>query len=47
LLVFGNQVKANVDLGIRGSFADVAATIAEIFGLDAPEIGISFRKEIL
>ncbi|HSM24933.1 MAG TPA: phosphopentomutase [Anaerolineaceae bacterium] len=46
LLVFGNQVKENVDLGIRGSYADVGATIAEIFNLEPPEIGKSFLQEI-
>jgi phosphopentomutase len=47
LLVFGKQVKNNVDLGIRGSFADVAATIAEAFSVTAPEIGTSFLKKII
>lgn len=47
LLVFGQQVKNNVDLGIRGSFADVAATIAEALAVTPPVIGKSFLKEIL
>ncbi len=47
LLIFGDRVKPNVDLGVRGSFADVGATIAEIFNLPPPEIGKSFLKEIL
>jgi phosphopentomutase len=47
LLVFGKQVKNNVDLGIRGSFADVAATIAEAFSVTAPEIGTSFLNKII
>ena len=46
LLIFGDQVKANVDLGIRGSFADVGATIAEIFSLQPPQIGVSFLDKI-
>ena len=46
LLVFGEQVKNNVDLGIRGSFADVAATIAEALAVTPPVIGKSFLKEI-
>jgi phosphopentomutase len=46
LLVFGQQVKNNVDLGIRGSFADVAATIAEALAVTPPTIGKSFLKEI-
>jgi phosphopentomutase len=47
LLVFGPQVKDNVDLGIRQSFADVAATIAEAFNVTPPMIGTSFLKEII
>lgn len=46
LLVFGKNVKQNVDLGIRGTYADVGATIAENFELDPPHIGESFLKEI-
>ncbi len=46
LLVFGASVKQNVNLGDRGSFADVGATIAEIFKLDQPMIGESFLKKI-
>lgn len=47
LLVFGEVVKPDVNLGIRSSFADVGATIAEIFNLAPPLIGSSFLKEIL
>jgi phosphopentomutase len=47
LLVFGKHVKGNTNLGIRESFADVGATIAEIFHLEAPEIGTSFLSDIL
>jgi len=47
LLTFGAPVKPSVDLGTRGTFADVAATIAEIFRLPMPEIGTSFAGDIL
>ncbi|RJQ39660.1 MAG: phosphopentomutase [Anaerolineaceae bacterium] len=47
LLVFGKQVKNNINLGIRQSFADVAATIGEAFSVTPPKIGTSFLKEIL
>ena len=46
LLVFGEHVNDNVDLGIRQSFTDVAATIGEIFSVSPPAIGKSFLKEI-
>lgn len=44
LLVYGG--KANVNLGIRGSFADIAATLADIFGIDYETHGKSFKKDI-
>jgi phosphopentomutase len=47
LLVFGKRVKDNVDLDIRQSFADVAATIGEVFSVEPPEIGRSFLDEII
>jgi phosphopentomutase len=46
LLIFGEKVKENVDLRIRKTYADVGATIAEIFNLDPPQIGESFLQEI-
>ncbi|HAF61552.1 MAG TPA: phosphopentomutase [Anaerolineaceae bacterium] len=47
LLVFGKPVRDNVNLGIRGSFADVAATIGEAFQVTPPAIGTSFLQKIL
>jgi phosphopentomutase len=47
LLVFGPKVKNNVNLGIRQTFADVAATIADAFSLPMPSIGTSFLQEII
>ncbi|KFD41975.1 phosphopentomutase [Peptococcaceae bacterium SCADC1_2_3] len=45
LLVYGKKVKAGVNLGVRDTFADVAATIADIFNLSSPR-GKSFAPEI-
>jgi len=47
LLVFGPQVKQGVNLGIRGTFGDVAATIADGMHVPAPLIGTSFLSEIV
>lgn len=47
LLVFGPKLKSGVDLGIRGSLADVAATVSEAFGFSSFGCGKSFLKEIL
>jgi phosphopentomutase len=42
LLVAGEGVTP-VDLGVRATFADVAATLADLFGVEPPEVGQSFR----
>ena len=46
LLVMGKGVK-NVDLGTRKSFADIAATVTELLGVEFATSGESFAKEIL
>ncbi len=45
----GTQIKSGVDLGTRGSFADIGATITDILtaGKCTTAIGESFKKEIL
>jgi phosphopentomutase len=47
LLAFGHALKQGVDLGRRSSFADLAATIGEVFGIDEIEHGRSFLDGIL
>ena len=46
LLVLGKKVKAG-SLGTRKSFADIAATVTEILGVEYETAGESFAKEIL
>ena len=46
LLVLGKQVKP-VNLGTRTSFADIAATAAELLGISLDTPGRSFAKEVL
>jgi len=46
LLVAGPRVRPDVDLGTRESFADVGATLAELFSVTAPRAGRSFLAEI-
>jgi len=46
LLVAGRRVRAGADLGTRETFADVAATVAELFGVKRPEAGTSFLREV-
>ena len=46
ILVYGKNIKENVNLGIRSTFADISATILDMLDLPKLENGISFRKEI-
>lgn len=46
-LAYGKQIKENVNLGTRVSFADIAATIQDIFGVEQITAGNSFKEEIL
>lgn len=47
ILVYGHQTKKSINIGIRDSFADIAATIADIFQLEGLQYGVSFKKLIL
>ncbi len=46
LLVLGKKIKP-VDLGTRNSFADIAATVAQLLGADFTTPGQSFATDIL
>lgn len=46
LLVAGPRVRAGGDLGTRETFADIAATIAEMFSVTMPTAGRSFLREV-
>jgi len=46
ILVYGDKVKAGTDIGVRSTFADIAATVAEFFELKDWHVGTSFYKEI-
>jgi phosphopentomutase len=47
LLVTGAAVRPNTDLGIRGTFADVGQTLAELFGVGPVPSGTSFLRDVL
>ncbi len=46
LMILGKQVK-NVNLGTRGSFADIAATVTELLDVPFETPGKSFAKEVV
>jgi phosphopentomutase len=47
LLVYGEKIKKNVDLGIRATFADCGQSIADMLGAGKLAHGQSFKKDIM
>jgi phosphopentomutase len=47
LLVYGQRVKKNVDLGTRETFADCGQTIADLLGTEPLSHGQSFKMDII
>ena len=47
MLIYGKQIKENINLGTRKTFADISATILEILNLPKLENGESFKEQIL
>ncbi|QAT43019.1 phosphopentomutase [Aminipila luticellarii] len=46
VVIYGKEIKAGVDLGVRESFADIGATICDMLGAEKTEIGESFLSLI-
>jgi phosphopentomutase len=47
ILISGAPIRAGVNIGVRPTFADLAASIAELLSVPAPPQGASFAGEIL
>ena len=46
-LAYGKDIKDGVNLGTRTTFADIAATIQDILGVEQKTAGVSFKEEII
>ncbi len=46
LLVYGKHIQAGANLGTRSTFADIAATILDVFNVQNNTDGTSFKKDI-
>lgn len=46
LLMYGRNIKEGANVGTRATFADIAATILDIFNVENVTDGTSFKKEI-
>lgn len=47
IIVYGKNIKENINLGIRDTYADISATILDIFDLPPLKYGKSFKDMIL
>lgn len=47
VLLYGSRVRGGVDLGTRTTFADLAQTLAEVFGVGPMAHGASFLQQIM
>lgn len=47
ILIYGNEIKAGINLGIRSTYADIGKTIGELLGIETEINAKSFAKEIL
>jgi phosphopentomutase len=47
VLVYGKNIKENTNLGIRKSFADIGATVADLLNVKMPKNGQSFKSEMM
>ena len=47
VLVYGKNIKSNVNLGTRKSFSDIEATVSDILNVKLPKNGQSFKNDIL
>ena len=46
MMIYGKAIKEGVDLGTRPTFADISATVLDIFDTEGTA-GTSFLKEVL
>jgi phosphopentomutase len=46
ILAFGTDGAAGRDLGVRSTFADCGATVAELLGVEPPAVGRSFADDV-
>ncbi|MCR4709473.1 MAG: phosphopentomutase [Clostridiales bacterium] len=47
VVCYGKKLKQGVNLGTRGSFADLGATVCDLLGVEGTGFGTSFKEEIL
>ncbi|MDB0440615.1 phosphopentomutase [Clostridioides difficile] len=46
VMIYGSKVKKGFNLGIKNTFADIGATVADILDVKLPKHGESFKKDL-
>ena len=47
ILMYGKNIKSGVNIGVRDTYADISATVLDIFGYKKLEYGNSFKDLIM
>ena len=47
IVIYGKNLKSNVDIGVRETYSDISATILDIYNLPKLENGTSFKDQII
>ncbi len=47
ILIYGQRIERDINLGTRKTFSDIASTISDIFDIDDIFSGVSFKDDIL
>ena len=47
LIVYGKEIKENVDLGIRDCFCDIGKTIVDLLNINNSLNGMSFKDQLI
>ncbi|MCC0708320.1 phosphopentomutase [Clostridioides sp. ES-S-0190-01] len=46
VMIYGSKIKKGFNLGIKDTFADIGATVADILDVKLPKYGTSFKKDL-
>ncbi len=46
IMIYGKNIKENINIGVRETYADIAATILDIYDLEKTKYGTSFKELI-
>ncbi|MCC0640498.1 MULTISPECIES: phosphopentomutase [unclassified Clostridioides] len=46
VMIYGSKIKKGFNLGIKDTFADIGATVADILDVKLPKHGTSFKKDL-